>query len=60
VKHVWYHDGEVVGEYDLPIKGRHWRTYSKKTIEKGKVGTWRVEARDGDGNVLKKVDFRMN
>ncbi len=60
VKHVWYRDGEKVGEYNLPVKARCWRTYSKKFIAKGEVGTWRVEAQDSDGNVLKSVDFRMN
>jgi hypothetical protein len=60
VKHVWYHDGEVVGEYDLPVKGKRWRTYSKKLIEKGEVGMWRVEAKGSEGNVLKSVDFRIN
>jgi hypothetical protein len=60
VRHVWYHDGEKVGEYALPVKARGWRTYSKKFIAKDEVGTWRVEAQDREGNVLRSVDFRMN
>src|SRR5512147_2645960 len=27
LKHVWYLNGEVVAEYTLPVKGKHWRTY---------------------------------
>jgi hypothetical protein len=60
VKHVWYHDGEKVGEYDLPVKARGWRTYSKKFIAKDETGSWRVEAQDREGKVLSSVNFRMN
>lgn len=60
VKHVWYYDGEKVGEYTLPVKGKTWRTYSKKFIAKGEAGSWRVEVLSSNGNILKSVDFRMN
>jgi len=61
IKHVWYKDGAKVAEYDLPVKGKRWRTYSKKTIEKGtSAGDWRIEALDDQGTVVKAVEFRMN
>ncbi len=60
IKHIWYRDGEKVGEYSLPVKGNQWRTYSKKLIDKCRRGNWRVEAQDIDGNILKSRDFRMN
>ena len=60
IKHVWYRDNEVVGQYALPVKGERWRTYSKKTVGKGAAGDWRVEALDSEGNLLKTVKFRMN
>jgi hypothetical protein len=60
VKHVWYHNGEIVGEATLPVRGEQWRTYSKKLIEKGSKGSWRVEAVDPNGNLLKSVEFMMN
>jgi hypothetical protein len=60
ITHVWYYEGEVVGEYALPVKGAHWRTYSKKVVSKGMRGDWRVDAVDGEGNVLGTVKFRMN
>jgi hypothetical protein len=60
IKQIWYLNDEVVGEYTLPVKGAHWRTYSRKLVEKGVSGEWRCEARDGDGNLLKSVSFRMN
>ena len=60
IKHIWYLNGEVVGEFDKPVKGSHWRTYSKKPVQKGISGEWRCEARDTGGNLLKSVTFRMN
>ena len=60
IQHAWYRDGEKVAEYTLPVKGKLWRTYSKKTVEKGLSGDWRVDAVDSEGKILKSVQFRMN
>ncbi|WP_129127686.1 DUF2914 domain-containing protein [Geomonas oryzae] len=60
IKQVWYLDDQVVAEYELPVKGAHWRTYSRKAVEKGNSGEWRCDAVDREGKVLKSVSFRMN
>ncbi|HTG80541.1 MAG TPA: DUF2914 domain-containing protein [Geobacteraceae bacterium] len=60
IKHVWYRDGEKAGEYVLPVKGERWRTYSKKAVDKGLTGDWRVDVLDSGGNLLKSVQFKMN
>ncbi len=60
ITHVWYNGDEKVGEYVLPVKGEKWRTYSKKNIQKGWSGEWRVEVLDSDGNLMKTIKFRMN
>lgn len=60
IRHVWYHNGEQVRESELPVKGRKWRTYSRRDIDKGSVGNWRVDALDSEGNLLKSVEFRIN
>lgn len=60
IKHVWYRDDQKVGEYELPVKGERWRTYSKKEIQRGWAGEWRVEILDSAGTVLNTVRFRMN
>jgi hypothetical protein len=60
IKHVWYLNDEAVAEDTMPVKGSHWRTYSRKAVEKGVSGEWRCEALDSDGNLLKSVSFRMN
>ena len=60
VKHLWYRGEEKVGEFTLPVKGEKWRTYSKKSIQKGWAGDWRVDVVDDSGKLLKTVRFRMN
>src|SRR6266702_3472257 len=59
IKHVWYRDDVKVGEYELPVKGERWRTYSKKAVDKGLTGEWRVDVLDSEGKLLKSVKFRM-
>jgi hypothetical protein len=60
IKHVWYKNDHVAAEYDLPVKGKRWRTYSRKLIDKSANGDWRVEVVDEAGNVLKSLSFRIN
>jgi hypothetical protein len=60
VRHVWFRGTEKSGEFELPVKGEKWRTYSKKLIPKGLAGDWRVEVLDSNGNLLKSVKFKMN
>jgi Protein of unknown function (DUF2914) len=60
IKHVWYRNNAAVAEYELPIKGEQWRTYSKKPIAPGDEGDWRVEVLDSSGRQLKTIKFRMN
>lgn len=60
IRHLWYKGDEKVAEYTLPVKGEKWRTYSKKSIQKGWAGDWRVEVVDENGKLLKTVKFRMN
>lgn len=60
IKHVWYRDNARVAEYDLPLKGERWRTYSKRPVAPGDAGDWRVEVLDSTGHLLKTVKFRMN
>ena len=60
LRHQWYRGDEKAGEFELPVKGGNWRTYSRKLIQKGWAGDWRVDVLDPDGNVLKTVRFKMN
>lgn len=60
IRHVWYNGDAKAGEFELSVKGGNWRTYSRKLIQKGLAGEWRVEVFDSNGNLLKSVKFRMN
>jgi hypothetical protein len=55
--HVWFRGDEQVGDVELTIGGSPWRTWSRKTIPAEWTGQWRVEVRDGMGNVLQTVSF---
>lgn len=60
IKHIWYKGDEKTAEYTLPVKGVKWRTYSKKAIQRGWAGDWRVDVVDESGKLLKTVKFKMN
>lgn len=60
IKHVWYRNDQVAAEYELPVKGKRWRTYSRKLVEKSSSGDWRVDALDQEGKLLKSVNFTVN
>jgi hypothetical protein len=60
IKQVWYLNDKVVGTYELPVRGAHWRTNSRKSVKKGLSGEWRCDVQDEDGTVLKSVSFTMN
>ena len=57
VDHVWIREGEEVVTVGLAVGSAHWRTWSKKTLYPGSAGSWSVEARDRDGQVLASVSF---
>jgi hypothetical protein len=57
--HVWFRGDEQVGDVELTINGSPWRTWSRKTIVASDAGAWRVEVRDGAGNVLQTVSFTV-
>lgn len=57
IQHAWMHEGTEQLVIDLAIGASHWRTYSRKQLHAGMTGSWKVEARDADGNVLASQEF---
>jgi cytoskeletal protein RodZ len=57
IRHVWLYRGAVMDTIELKLGGSHWRTYSRKTLPRGKVGPWAVELRDADGAVRARREF---
>lgn len=60
IRHIWYRNGEVAGEQELQVRGKKWRTWSKRPIGRDSIGAWRVEALDSEGKLLKAVEFKIN
>ena len=60
VKHVWYKDEKPVSEQVLKVRGEKWRTWSKRQVDRGSAGDWRVDVTDSGGKLLKSVKFRIN
>jgi hypothetical protein len=59
VHHVWIHGGVERADIELRIGGSPWRTWSNKAIMPEWTGDWRVEVRDGNGNVLETIRFTV-
>lgn len=57
IRHVWVYEGRDFSSVTLRIGSSNWRTQSSKTMFDGYEGTWAVEARDADGNVLARSEF---
>ena len=57
IHHVWFHEGQRVTLAELTLGGSHWRTHSRRVLERGLTGRWVVEARHPDGEVLARQDF---
>lgn len=57
--HRWYLGDRPQGETRLKVAGSHWRTYSNRTVSEAKMGGWRVELVDSNGNVLQTVRFTV-
>ncbi len=58
IDHVWMREGVEVARVPLRIGSSHWRTKSYKSLKPGSEGNWAVEARDEDGHVLARREFR--
>ena len=60
VSHIWYFEDEEKAKVDLTIKGKSWRTWSSKRVDKSWVGNWRVDVTLSDGTILKSKAFKIN
>jgi cytoskeletal protein RodZ len=58
IRHVWTHHGRTEGAVDLRVGRASWRTQSRRMLAGGAEGDWVVEARDPEGRVLARHEFR--
>ncbi len=56
INHVWFHNGVRIGTISLRIASADWRTQSRQLLTPD--GQWAVEARDAEGRVLIRHNFR--
>ena len=58
IRHVWFHEGQAVMRADLEIGGSNWRTHSRLDLPERATGSWMVEARSPDGQLLARREFQ--
>lgn len=59
VIHIWYFGEEERLRVTLPVRGERWRTWSRKAINPGQTGAWRVVIEGSDGAMLAEVPFAI-
>ncbi len=59
VEHVWKREGHEVFRLKLALKGRRYKTVSKKTVA-GHPGAWTATVVDPVGRELASVSFRVD
>jgi len=57
VLHRWMHGGEIHAEVSFAVGGPRWRVYSSKNLTEERLGNWKVEVFDSDGNRLHEAEF---
>jgi len=57
IDHVWMREGVESARVSLTLGGPQWRTHSAKKLWPGSAGSWTVEARDENGEVLASRRF---
>jgi hypothetical protein len=55
----WFQGKNEMSKITLPLKqGAKWRTNAFKNL-RGLKGDWKIEVRDGEGGLLKEVNFKV-
>ena len=58
--HVWIWNDQEMADVVLNTDAPSWRTWSNKAIMPDWTGDWRVEVRDGAGNVIETIRFTVH
>lgn len=59
VRHLWYFNNQLMAEVTLPVRTMRYRTYSSKNIMPTQLGTWHVELKNQDDQLLASKTFRL-
>ena len=56
----WFRDDALRSRLELKVgKSPRWRTWSRRTLRAGDVGSWRVEVRSDSGELLQTMRFKV-
>jgi hypothetical protein len=55
----WHYQDKEIAKVPLSIGSQNWRTYSSKSLNKNKLGAWRVTLHDQSGKLLSKRNFTV-
>lgn len=53
----WFRNSEQVAKVRVDVRADRWRSHSSKIINDKMKGEWRVELRNGKGEILARADF---
>ncbi|MCG7537489.1 DUF2914 domain-containing protein [Pseudoalteromonas sp. OOF1S-7] len=59
IRHLWFHQDQLMAEIDLAISAYRHRTYSSKNIMPSQSGQWRIEVITADDQLLAQKTFRI-
>lgn len=59
IKHVWYHKQKEIQEIPLCVRGKRWRTWSRKLITEKMKGNWKVDILDEKNKLLSSISFTV-
>ncbi|ALU43714.1 DUF2914 domain-containing protein [Pseudoalteromonas rubra] len=59
IRHLWFHQDQLMAEIDLAISANRHRTYSSKNIMPSQSGQWRIEVITADDRLLAQKTFRI-
>jgi hypothetical protein len=59
ITHNWYHQGTLKASVVLPVRAKHWRTWSSKSLLPEWTGEWMVEVLSQDGTPLESIVFTV-
>jgi len=57
VLHRWMHGGVIRAEVSFEVGGPRWRVYSSKNLTEERLGNWKAEVLDSEGNRLYETEF---
>ena len=61
IRHIYYHEGQLINKVELSIRSPFWRTWSFKSIDKDRYrGHWRVDITSMDEKLLRRLFFEIN